>query len=166
MIQCYVSFRGMAKWFSYTYIHSFSGSFHVKAATDCSVYLSVLYHRSLLANYFMYSSVCVHPKLLIYPSPHQHLFVFKTLQSMSSDTAKQEHNTVKQLYPKKKNFLIKSFLKIAKQENEKILWFKFRRTTFLVVQWLRLHHPMQGVQIWSLVGELRSHIPHGQKTKT
>ena len=38
--------------------------------------------------------------------------------------------------------------------------------TSLVVQWLRLHLAMQGVQIRSLVGELRSHMPHGQKTKT
>ena len=37
--------------------------------------------------------------------------------------------------------------------------------TFLVVQWLSLCLPMQGVQIQSLVGELRSHMPHGQNTK-
>ena len=38
--------------------------------------------------------------------------------------------------------------------------------TSLVVQWLRLHLPMQGVWVWSLVGELRSHMPHGRETKT
>ena len=38
--------------------------------------------------------------------------------------------------------------------------------TFLVVQWLRLCLPMQRVWILSLVGEVRSHIPRGQKTKT
>ena len=38
--------------------------------------------------------------------------------------------------------------------------------TSLAVQWLRLPLPMQGVWVWSLVGELRSHMPHGQKTKT
>ena len=38
--------------------------------------------------------------------------------------------------------------------------------TSLAVQWLRLHLPMQGVQVGSLVGELRSHMPWGQKTKT
>ena len=37
---------------------------------------------------------------------------------------------------------------------------------FLVVQWLRLCLPMQGVWIQSLVGELRSHTLQGQKTKT
>ena len=36
----------------------------------------------------------------------------------------------------------------------------------LMVQWLRLRLPMQGVRVRSLVGELRSHMPHGQKTKT
>ena len=36
---------------------------------------------------------------------------------------------------------------------------------FLVVQWLSLCLPMQRVQIQSLVGELRSHMPHGQNTK-
>ena len=30
--------------------------------------------------------------------------------------------------------------------------------TSLVVQWLRLHFPMKGVQVWSSVWELRSHI--------
>ena len=34
-----------------------------------------------------------------------------------------------------------------------------------MVQWLRLHLPVQGVWVRSLVGELRSHIAHSQKTK-
>ena len=38
--------------------------------------------------------------------------------------------------------------------------------TSLVIQWLRLHLPMQGVWIWSLVGELRSHMSWSQKSKT
>ena len=38
--------------------------------------------------------------------------------------------------------------------------------TSLVVQWLRLRLPMQGVWVRSLVGELRSHMPPGQKTET
>ena len=38
--------------------------------------------------------------------------------------------------------------------------------TSLVVQWLRPHPPMQGVQVRTLVGKLRSHVPHSQKTKT
>ena len=37
--------------------------------------------------------------------------------------------------------------------------------TSLVVQWLRLYLPVLGVQIQSLVRELRSHMPHGQKRK-
>ena len=37
--------------------------------------------------------------------------------------------------------------------------------TSLAVQWLRLHLPMQGVRVLSLVGELRSHMPHSQNTK-
>ena len=41
-----------------------------------------------------------------------------------------------------------------------------RRGTSLAVQWLRLRLPMQAVHVRSLVGELRSHMPHGQKTKT
>ena len=31
--------------------------------------------------------------------------------------------------------------------------------TSLVVPWLRIHFAMQGMQVWSLVGELRSHMP-------
>ena len=38
--------------------------------------------------------------------------------------------------------------------------------TSLVVQWLRLCLPLQGVRVWSLLRELRSHMSHGQKTKT
>ena len=35
--------------------------------------------------------------------------------------------------------------------------------TSLLVQWLTLHLPMQ---VRSLVGELRSHMPYGQETRT
>ena len=38
--------------------------------------------------------------------------------------------------------------------------------TSLAVQWLRLRLPMQGVWVQSLVGELGSHMPHGQKKQT
>ena len=38
--------------------------------------------------------------------------------------------------------------------------------TCLVVQWLRLCLPMQGVQVPSLVEELRFHMPQCQKTET
>ena len=38
--------------------------------------------------------------------------------------------------------------------------------TFLVVQQLRFRLPVQGVQVRSLVVELRSHVPHKQETKT
>ena len=34
-----------------------------------------------------------------------------------------------------------------------------------MVPWLRLHLPMQGVRVQSLVGMLRSHMPRGQKAK-
>ena len=37
--------------------------------------------------------------------------------------------------------------------------------TSLVVQWLRLYSPMQGVQVQFLVGELRPHTPRSQKKK-
>ena len=35
--------------------------------------------------------------------------------------------------------------------------------TSLVLQWWRRHLPMQGVWVWALIGELRSHMTHGQK---
>ena len=38
--------------------------------------------------------------------------------------------------------------------------------TSLMVQWLKLCLPMQGVWVPSLVRELRSHMPHSHKTKT
>ena len=36
----------------------------------------------------------------------------------------------------------------------------------MLVQWLRLRLPMQGVWVQSLVGELRSHMPRGQRKQT
>ena len=42
---------------------------------------------------------------------------------------------------------------------------KITEGTSLAVHWLRLHLPMEGVQVRSLVRELRSHKPHGQKNK-
>ena len=38
--------------------------------------------------------------------------------------------------------------------------------TSLVVQWLRLYFPRQGVWVRSLIGELRSHMLQGQKINT
>lgn len=38
--------------------------------------------------------------------------------------------------------------------------------TCLVLQWLGLHLPLQGVRVWSLVGKLGSPMTHGQKIKT
>ena len=40
------------------------------------------------------------------------------------------------------------------------------RGTSLVVQWLRLRLPKQGVWVQSLIRELRSHTLLGQETKT
>ena len=37
--------------------------------------------------------------------------------------------------------------------------------TSQVVQWLRLHLPMQGVRVRSLLRELRSHMPRGQENQ-
>ena len=37
--------------------------------------------------------------------------------------------------------------------------------TSLVVQWLRICLPMQGTQVRSLVGELRSHMPRGNEAR-
>ena len=52
-------------------------------------------------------------------------------------------------------------------QNEKQILVKNRyRGTSLLVQWLRLHLPMQGVQVQSLARELGSHMPCGRKTKT
>jgi len=44
---------------------------------------------------------------------------------------------------------------LFKQTNKQTNW------TSLEVQWLRLLLPTQGMQVQSLVGELRSHIPYG-----
>ena len=56
-LQCCVSFRCMAKWFSYTYIHSFSDSFPVGYYRILSKIPCAIYSRSLLIIYFICSSV-------------------------------------------------------------------------------------------------------------
>lgn len=38
--------------------------------------------------------------------------------------------------------------------------------TSLAVQWLIIHLPVQGTLIWSLVGQLRSYLPRGNKAHT
>ena len=38
--------------------------------------------------------------------------------------------------------------------------------TTLLIQWLRICLPMQGTQVWSLVWELRSHMPRGNQATT
>ena len=58
-LQCCVSFRCTAKWFSYTYIYIFffPDSFTLKVITEYWVELPVPYSRSLLSICFIYSSV-------------------------------------------------------------------------------------------------------------
>ena len=49
---------------------------------------------------------------------------------------------------------------------EATIWLEMTEVgTSLTVQWLKLHLTMQAVQVWSLVRELRSHMPQGQKNK-
>ena len=43
--------------------------------------------------------------------------------------------------------------------------FKHCLRGILVLLWFRLHLPMQGPQVRFLVGELRSHMPHGQENQ-
>ena len=38
--------------------------------------------------------------------------------------------------------------------------------TSFMVQWLKLHLPIQGMHVWFLVRELRSYMPFGQKKKS
>ena len=50
-----------------------------------------------------------------------------------------------------------------------MLWTSFKKVnlgTSLMVQGLGLCLPMEKMWIQSLVGDLRSHMPHGQKYKT
>ena len=54
----------------------------------------------------------------------------------------------------------------AKAQEQLVLLIQGILGISLVAQVLRPHLPMQGVQIWSLVGELRSHLPRGKKSKT
>ena len=55
------------------------------------------------------------------------------------------------------------------QRTEKLFWWtlvSWLPRTLLLVQWLRVRLPMQDLWVWSVVRELRSHLPLDQKTKT
>ena len=54
-LQCHVSFRCTAQWFSYTYIYIYV--IYISVKTKYWIYFPVLYSRSLLVIYFLYSSV-------------------------------------------------------------------------------------------------------------
>ena len=71
-LQCCVSFRCTAKRFqyTYTYTHSLLRFFFRLVITEyCVDFSGLLYSRALLTTYLIYSRVCVHPKLLLHPSP-------------------------------------------------------------------------------------------------
>ena len=76
-LQCCISFRCTAKWISYTYtyIHSFLDSFPIQVITEYWEEFPVLYSRSLLVIYFIYSSVCIcqsqSPNLSLFPFSSQ-----------------------------------------------------------------------------------------------
>ena len=56
------------------------------------------------------------------------------------------------------------FPNIYKQKSKERVWewiLKVWGGTFLVVQWLRIRLPMQGMQVQSLVGKLGSHMLQG-----
>ena len=55
--------------------------------------------------------------------------------------------------------ICKGFLFLFSDKNNTCLFKKkiLNAGTSLVVQWLRIHFAMQGMQVQSLVGELRSH---------
>ena len=54
---------------------------------------------------------------------------------------------------------------VLSSKGKKVLCWRMAPGTCLVIQWLRLHLPIHGVWVWSLVGELTSHLPHGPKTE-
>ena len=70
-LQCCVSFCYTAKWISYTYtyIHSFLDSFPTWAITKFWEEFPVLYFRSLLVNYFIYSGVYISIPISRYIAP-------------------------------------------------------------------------------------------------
>ena len=86
-LQCCISFRHTAKWFSYTYTYTYS--FPIKLITEYWVEFPVLCSRSLLVIYCIYNSVCmsVPNSQFIPPPPHfpfgNHKFVFEVCESIS-----------------------------------------------------------------------------------
>ena len=88
-LQCCVTFSRTAKWISYTYIHSFLDSFPIQAITEHWVEYPMLYSRSLLVTYFIYSSVHVqrrrwHPTPVLLPGKSHGRRSLVRLQPMGS----------------------------------------------------------------------------------
>ena len=50
---------------------------------------------------------------------------------------------------------------LSRQKSDKKGTKMYPLRTSLVVQWLRIHLPMQGMQVQSLLSELGSHVPWG-----
>ena len=69
-LQCCVCFRYTAKWFSYTYIYSFSGSFLIQVITEYWADFPVLYSRSLLVIYLIYRTMYMLIPSSWFLSPH------------------------------------------------------------------------------------------------
>ena len=62
-----------------------------------------------------------------------------------------------------RKILLKTLREKNKQTNKKIKTLRDR--TYLVVQWLRLCLPWQGMWVQTLVWELGSHVPHAKTLK-
>ena len=79
-LQCWISFKFIAKWFSCMceYINSFSDSFPMRVIMQCWAEFSVWCSRSLLNICFIYNSVFM---LIQNPYPSPHLFPFIMISS-------------------------------------------------------------------------------------
>ena len=85
-------------------------------------------------------------------------WVFKWLNQQSNNDLHTKQGCISFL------ILLQSFLSrctIIRETHFEWTDIKTHQWDSLVVQWLRLHLPMQGVWVWSLDGELRSHVPCG-----
>ena len=60
---------------------------------------------------------------------------------------------------------VPAFMELLFQEISRFIKIHVQDEPSPVVQWLRFHLPVQGIQVQSQVGQLRSHMPHGQNPK-
>ena len=87
---------------------------------------------------------------------------------MRQNTGEEKHHTEIQRFTEISPWILSTYMEnyIRLRKNPSVPSTHIGQKQCLVVQWLRLHLPVHGVWVRSLVRELRFHMPQSQKPKS